>query len=95
MVAALDRLEAELAGREYLTGDGFTVADLTAAALLYPLVLPAEGPRLNARPATLASFRQSLAERRAFRWVEETFRRHRRRGASRMPPDRAVATTAP
>ena len=29
-------------GRDHLVGDGFTVADLTAAALLYPLVWPPE-----------------------------------------------------
>ena len=40
--AAMDRLESELDGREYLVGDGFTVADLTAAALFFPLVRPDE-----------------------------------------------------
>ena len=43
IVAALDRIEAELGGRAYLVGDSFTVADLTAASLLYPLVRPPEG----------------------------------------------------
>ena len=42
IVDALDRIEAERAGGDYLVGDGFTVADLTAAALLYPLVWPRE-----------------------------------------------------
>ena len=32
--AALDRIEAEREGRDHLVGDRFTVADLTAAALL-------------------------------------------------------------
>ena len=46
VLAALDRLEAELdASGEYLVGDSFSVADLTAASLLYPLVNPPEGPR--------------------------------------------------
>ena len=44
IVAALDRLEAELGSNEYLVGDSFSVADLTAAALFFPLVLPEEGP---------------------------------------------------
>ena len=42
--AALDRIESERAGRDHLVGDTFTVADLTAAALLYPLVWPPEFP---------------------------------------------------
>jgi glutathione S-transferase len=44
IAAGFDRLESELGDREYLVGDSFTVADLTAAALYYPTVLPAEGP---------------------------------------------------
>ena len=44
MRAALDRLESELGVSEYLVGEEFTVADLTAASLFYPLVLPPEGP---------------------------------------------------
>ena len=31
---------------EYLVGESFSVADLTAAAIYYPLVRPAEGPQL-------------------------------------------------
>jgi glutathione S-transferase len=78
VLAALDRLESELGANEYLVGDGFTVADLTAAALFYPLVLPPEGPLQYAPPEGLARFRQPLTERRGFRWVEEMFSRHRR-----------------
>jgi glutathione S-transferase len=43
VLAGLDRLEAELGSNDYLVGDGFSVADLTAAALFYPLALPPEG----------------------------------------------------
>jgi glutathione S-transferase len=79
---ALDHLEQELGDREYLVGGRFTVADLTAAALFYPLVLPPEGPGLgDDPPEPFARFRASLEDRRGFRWVEEMFRRHRRRGA--------------
>jgi glutathione S-transferase len=82
--AAFDRIESELDGREYLVGEAFSVADLTAAALLYPTVLPAEGPTLpGPPPAALAEFRDSLAERPGFRWVEEMFRRHRARGRAK------------
>lgn len=79
VVAALDRLEAELGSNEYLAGDSFSVADLTAAALFFPLVLPDEGPVPTDEPppAGIASFRAPLEERPGYRWVEETFRKHR------------------
>ena len=83
IVAALDKLEAELqqGDGEFLVGDSFTVADLTAASLFYPLVVPPEGP-LDPdlpRPSALERFRESLSNRRGYQWVEETFRKHRRR----------------
>jgi glutathione S-transferase len=82
--AAFDRIESELGGREYLVGERFGVADLTAAALLYPVVLPPEGPQIPGEPPpALAAFRDSLAERPGFKWVEEMFRRHRSRGAAK------------
>src|SRR2546426_4746271 len=40
--AALDRIEQERQGRPYLVGDAFTVADLTAAAMLGALLQPPE-----------------------------------------------------
>lgn len=81
VLAALDRLEDELGSGDHLVGDSFTVADLTAAALFYPLVLPEEGPLPTDEPPPLGMerFRAPLKERRGFKWVEETFRRHRRR----------------
>lgn len=38
--AALDKINAHLNGRDFLVGDQFTRADLTAAALLAPLLMP-------------------------------------------------------
>jgi len=80
ILAAFDRLEAELGSSEYLVGDSFSVADLTAAALFYPLVLPDEGPlpATEAPPAGMEEFRAPLRERPGYQWVEEMFRRHRR-----------------
>ncbi|HEX2264851.1 MAG TPA: glutathione S-transferase family protein, partial [Solirubrobacterales bacterium] len=83
IVAALDKLEAELeqGEGEFLVGDRLSVADVTAASLFYPLVVPPEGPLSPdlPRPPALERFRESLSDRRGYRWVQETFRRHRRR----------------
>ena len=77
---ALHRLEAELGGDDHLVGGRFGVADLTAAALFYPLVLPPGAPLpRDGLPDGLEGFRAELADRPGFRWVEETYRRHRRR----------------
>lgn len=81
LVAALDRIEAELDGGEYLVGGRFSVADLTGAALFYPLVLPEEGPWQPVRTRAFLEFQESVRERPAFRWVEETFRQYRRPAA--------------
>jgi glutathione S-transferase len=81
IVAAFDKLEAELekGDGEFLVGDSLSVADVTAASLFYPIVVPPEGPLSPdlPRPAAFESFRQSLSGRPGWRWVEETFRRHR------------------
>jgi glutathione S-transferase len=81
IVAALDRLEAELAvsGGEFLVGESFSVADLTAASLFYPVVGPDEGPLPadSPTPPALESFRDKIRNRPGYLWVEETFRRHR------------------
>jgi glutathione S-transferase len=79
IIAALDRLEAELGAGDYLVGESFSVADLTAAALLYPLVRPPEAYVIIDRmPEPVERLRAQLRGRRGYRWVEETFRRHRR-----------------
>jgi glutathione S-transferase len=83
IVAAFDKLEAELerGEGEFLVGDSLSVADITAASLFYPVVMPPEGPLDPSlpRPPAFERFRQGLGNRRGFKWVEETFRRHRRR----------------
>jgi glutathione S-transferase len=81
IVAALDRLEAELAAGEgkFLVGESLSVADITAASLFYPVIGPDEGP-LPAdapTPPALERFRDEIRDRPGYIWVEETFRRHR------------------
>jgi len=80
---ALDRIAAERQPSGYLVGDSFTVADLTAAALLSPLVMPPEFPYPPpvALPPGVAAFRGALAEHPGFTWVSEMYRRHRGRSA--------------
>lgn len=78
VTAALDRLESELGDREYLVGDRFTIADLTAASLFYPMVLPPEGPLQMGLPPAMAEILPSLKERRGYHWVNQMFARHRR-----------------
>ena len=86
-LAALDRLEAELEAGEpgdYMAGGGFSVADLSAAALLAPIVQPPQGPEVPVTPPpAFEEFRATISGRRGYRWVEETFARHR--GDPRRP----------
>ena len=88
VLAALERLEAELRPSGYLVGDGFSVADLTAAALLWPAVLPPEFPYPppGPLPAAVARWRDSLASTPACRWAGEMYRRHRGVSAEVAPP---------
>lgn len=78
VLAAFDRLERELDGREYLVGDGFTVADLTAASLFYPLVLPPEGPQiLTELSPGFAEFVTPLEPRPGYEYIARMFAEHR------------------
>ena len=86
VLAALDRIEAELRPSGYLVGDRFSVADLAAAALLSPLVWPAEyGYPMPSMPSRVASWRAPLAARPGFCWAAEMYRRHRGASAALAP----------
>jgi len=93
VLAAFDHLEEELGDGDYLVGNEFTVADLTAASILYPIVTPPEGPEI-ATPPALEELRAPLRDRRGYRWVEETYRRHRNKGGA-IKTQAAASTTAP
>jgi glutathione S-transferase len=75
---AMDWIESELQPSGYLVGDAFSVADLTAAALITPLLSPPERqypPRTL--PARVLEAREELEAREGGAWVAEMFARHR------------------
>jgi len=80
---AIDRLERELGGRDYLVDDAFSVADLTAAALLGPIVQPPElqYPPPGPTPAVLADFQRAVLGHPIAAWTAEMYRRHRGKSA--------------
>ncbi len=79
IVAALDRIEQELGPGDYLVGETFSVADLSAAALLYPIVAPAAGPSAEEDLSKgMKRFREPLKGHAGFKWVDEMFARHRK-----------------
>lgn len=75
----LDWLAARIGPSGYLAGERFGIADLTACALLAPIVLPPELSYPLPPPWTdeMTELRQSVAAHAAFRWVEDLYRRHR------------------
>ena len=81
VIAAMDRIEQERGPTGYLVGDSFSVADLTAAAILSPLVRPPEFPYHQVDPVRdpedLKRWRDTLTERTAFKYVLEMYIRHR------------------
>jgi glutathione S-transferase len=95
VIAALDRISRELQPSGYLVGEAFSVADLTAAALLSPLLQPAEiqYPLAVALPDSLRQYQDGLVRHPAAQWALEMYRRHRgnsaevRRGKT-VPPAR-------
>jgi glutathione S-transferase len=81
--AALDRIEQERQDRAYLVGDAFTVADLTAAALLSPLLQPPEiqYPLRVELPPYLQDYRAALLRHPATQWAAGIYRLHRGKSA--------------
>jgi glutathione S-transferase len=91
---ALDRIRATIGliedlthERDHLVGDSFTVADLTAAALLAPAIAPPELPYRRADtvlPPGLQRLQDEFRARRAGEWVLRMYSRFR-------PPSVAVS----
>ena len=83
--AALDRIEQERQGRAYLVGDRFTVADLSAAALLGPVIQPPEiqYPLQVELPPQVEEYRAGVMRHPAALWAAGIYRMHRGRSAER------------
>lgn len=79
VAAALDRIEHARAGRDYLVGDAFTVADLTAAALLSPVLQPPEiqYPHGIQLPDYMTDYAATVIGHPAAQWAMTIYRRHR------------------
>lgn len=78
---ALDWLAEQLKdGRQYLVGNQFTAADITAAALLAPIACPDEHPVYSRADfkAGIAPLRAKWAGHPALDWVRAIYRTHRR-----------------
>ncbi len=85
--AAGERFRTELQLSGYLVGDGFTVADLTAAALVAPVVAPEQFPypQPQREHPLLARLRDAVAEPGLLEWAKEMYARHRGRSAEVRP----------
>jgi len=83
VAAALDRIDQERQGRAYLVGEAFTVADLTAAALLGALLQPREiqYPVQVELPPYLQDCCATLLQHPAAHWAAGIYRLHRGRSA--------------
>ena len=77
-----ERFRRSLRPSGYLVGDGFTVADLTLAALVAPVIAPEQFPYDQAQRdhELLAAPREALDEFGIGGWAREVYARHR--GAS-------------
>ena len=77
--AGFERIARDVGSGGYLVGNRFSVADLTAAALLSPAVMPPEFPvKIPApRPPALVAWTERWSAHPGGQWVLETYRRHR------------------
>lgn len=77
---AWTEMDRAIEGRRYLFGDELSRADVTAAALLAPLVQPKEHPFEwpRERPPKMAAFADAFRGRPTWKYVERVYREHRR-----------------
>ena len=74
---AMDLVERELDGGDYLVGDSFTVADLAGAALFTPVLAPPGRPWAPTLVESMVPVREELEARPGGRWVAKMYERHR------------------
>ena len=91
VAAALERIAQERQGRAYLVGEDFTIADLTAAALLGALLQPPEMqyPLQVELPPYLQDYRATVLRHPTARWAAGIYGLHR--GDSAEVPKRTAA----
>ena len=79
VVKAVEKLEQELDGKQYLVGDSFSVADLTAAALFYPLAIPDEYPYQFSPLAkqVIQELTEPFQQSKIISWITQIYRLHR------------------
>jgi glutathione S-transferase len=78
VVAAMDKLAAELGPSGYLAGERFSVADLTAASLFTPLVAPRERPFAPpVKVPAVQELQDELMARPGGRWIDRMYALHR------------------
>ena len=87
----------ELQANGYLVGDGFTVADLTVAALCAPAVAPEQFPYPQPQRGhpLFAPVREALAPYGLLEWTREIYARHRGSSAEIAATDRAAVPATP
>jgi glutathione S-transferase len=80
-----DKIVREVGPSGYLVGDAFSVADLTAAAMLSLIVRPEQFPYAlpDEAPPGLVELCDQLANHEGFAWVREIYAKHR-------PPEQSV-----
>lgn len=76
---AFDFVAERSAATGYLVGERFSVADLTAAALLAPAADPLDSPmtKPHPRPASLNEWHARWQDHPGAAWVREQYRKHR------------------
>jgi glutathione S-transferase len=84
---ALDFVARAAGPAGHLVGDAFSVADLTAAALLAPTTMPEDSPMClpEPRPAGVRRWLEHWAQHPGTQWVRDTYARHR-------PPSAQIPT---
>lgn len=77
----LELIERETADTGYMVGGSFSIADITAASILYPIVQPPglqyPLPDASRMPRPLQELRAGLSQRPAWTWVLKMFAEHR------------------